>query len=84
MKEAQNMEDAIALAKADLSKRLSIDPELVEVITSEECTWGDTSLGFPDPGTSYAQILVSGYRVVMRAAGGTFEYRFGDGIMKMR
>ncbi len=84
MKEAQNTEDAINMAKADLSKMLSVDPELIEVIASEECTWGDASLGFPDPGTSYAQILVSGYRVVLRAAGGTFEYRFGDNIMKMR
>ena len=84
MKEAQSTEDAITMAKADLSKRLSIGPELIEVIASEECTWGDTSLGFPDPGTSYAQILISGYRVVLRAAGGTFEYRLGDDIMKMR
>ncbi len=84
MKEAQNTEDAIAMAKAHLSNQLHIDHELIEVIASEECTWGDTSLGFPDPGTSYAQVLVSGYRVVLRAAGGTFEYRFGDNIMKMR
>jgi hypothetical protein len=84
MKEAQNAEDAIAMAKADLSKRLSIGLELIDVIASEECTWGDSSLGFPDPGMSYAQILTTGYRVVLRAAGGTFEYRLGDGIMKMR
>ncbi len=84
MKEAQSTEDAIAMAKADLSKRLSLGPEFIEVIASEECTWGDTSLGFPDPGMSYAQILISGYRVVLRAAGGMFEYRFGDDIMKMR
>ena len=84
MKEAQSTEDAIALAKADLSKHLGIGPELIEVIASEACTWGDSSLGFPDPGMSYAQILVSGYRVVLRAAGGTFEYRLGGEIMKMR
>lgn len=84
MKEAQSTEDAIAMAKADLSKRLNIEPELIEVIASEECTWGDASLGFPDPGMSYAQILVSGYRVVLRAAGGTFEYRLGGNILKMR
>jgi len=84
MKEVQSTEEAIAMAKEDLSKRLNMDPEFIEVIASEACTWGDTSLGFPDPGISYAQILVSGYRVVLRAAGGTFEYRFGDSIMKMR
>jgi hypothetical protein len=84
MKEAQSTEDAIAMAIADLSKRLSIGPELIDIIASEECTWGDTSLGFPDTGTSYAQTLITGYRVVLRAAGGTFEYRIGDGIMKMR
>ena len=83
MKEPQSADEAIAAAKADLAKRLSLDTSLVEVIAGEACTWRDASLGIPEPGKSYAQILVDGYRVLLRAAGGTFEYRFGAGIMKM-
>lgn len=84
MEEVNNAADAVARAKADLSKRLNIGQDLIEVLATEECTWGDTSLGFPDAGESYAQVLVAGYRVLLSAAGGTYEYRFGDGIVKMR
>ncbi len=84
MEEVHNAAEAIDMARADLSKRLGMLPELISVLTTEECTWGDTSLGLPDPGQSYAQVVVSGYRVVLGAAGGMYEYRFGDGIMKMR
>lgn len=84
MEEVHNAAEAIDLARDDLSKKLGLLPELIAVLTTEECTWGDTSLGFVDPGESYAQMVVSGYRVVLRAAGGIYEYRFGDGIMKMR
>ena len=84
MSESLSADEAVALSRADLAKKLSMDPDLVDVLVVEPCTWGDASMGLPEVGMSYAQMVVEGYRVVLRAAGGTFEYRLGGGIMKMR
>jgi hypothetical protein len=46
-----------------------VDPSEVEVMTAEAVTWSDGSLGCPEPGMSYTQALVPGYRVVVEIAG---------------
>ena len=40
-------------------------------------TWNDASLGCPEPGMSYTQALVDGWRIVVKAGGSTYDYRFG-------
>jgi hypothetical protein len=39
-----------------------------------EATWGDSSLGCPQPGLMYLQALVPGWRIVVRGAGGAQVY----------
>ncbi|MEJ1112243.1 MULTISPECIES: hypothetical protein [unclassified Kribbella] len=64
-------------AKADLAKRLSVDAAQVTVVSSSEVTWSDGSLGCPEPGMSYTQALVPGFRVVLEAAGKQYHYHSG-------
>ena len=56
---------AAAAAKADLADRLGIDaedPDLVGLMPGE---WGDTSLGCPAEDMVYAQVVTSGYSVML-------------------
>ncbi|MDW8101324.1 MAG: hypothetical protein RMK30_00375 [Anaerolineae bacterium] len=46
-----------------------ISREEIKVIMVECVTWPDTSLGCPEPGKFYAQVLVPGYRIVLEVKG---------------
>lgn len=59
---------------ADLAAVLGVEPEEVKVVSVEEVIWPDTSLGCPEPGKVYAQVLTRGYRIVLEAKGDTYEY----------
>ncbi len=76
--------EATAYAIKDLAAKLGIPNHAVTVVESGEATWPDVSLGMPEPGAMYAQILTEGFRVVLGAAGKRYEYHFGSGTVKMR
>ena len=65
------------VAVADLATRLGIEPAAVEVVSVEEVTWRDGSLGCAQPGMAYTQALVAGSRIVLRAEGVEHEYHQG-------
>jgi hypothetical protein len=67
----------VAAAIADLAERQGIDPEEITVVSNEEVTWRDGSLGCPEPGKMYSMALVDGVRVVLEAAGETYAYHGG-------
>ncbi|MEM6640621.1 MAG: hypothetical protein AAF610_12070 [Pseudomonadota bacterium] len=52
-----------------------IEPSAVSIERAESVTWGDTSLGCPQPNQGYLQRVVSGYWVVVHAAGEEFDFR---------
>lgn len=63
--------------EADLTARgIDAPPELV---SAHDVTFSDGSLGCAKPGESYTQAVVDGMRVVVTAAGTTYDYRFGEG-----
>jgi len=64
----------IRAAKADLAARLQIAPEAVYLLGLERVTWPDASLGAPEPGQDYAQVLTPGYRLVLEADGSLYSY----------
>lgn len=67
----------VAAAIADLAEREGIDAEEITVVSNEEVTWRDGSLGCPEPGKMYSMALVDGVRVVLEAAGETYAYHGG-------
>ena len=79
-----NTADAVAYAVKDLSEKLGISPELIVVTGSGEITWRDSSLGIPEPGKMYAQVLTEGVCVALEACGKKYEYHFANGIVKTR
>jgi hypothetical protein len=68
----------VGLAVADLADRLAIDESAITVVLVEEVAWSDRSLGCPQPGMSYAQVITDGLRFVLEADGVLYDYRSGD------
>jgi hypothetical protein len=68
----------VVAAVEDLAGRLGIEPDAVTVIDARAVTWPDGSLGCPEPGMMYTQVLVDGMLVVLEADGRHYEYHGGD------
>ncbi|GGU24653.1 hypothetical protein GCM10007979_24310 [Nocardioides albus] len=68
----------VAAAIADLAERQGLKSEEITVVSNEKVTWRDGSLGCPEPGKMYTMALVDGVRVVLEAAGETYEYHGGE------
>ena len=67
-------DDVIQLAITDLAERLGVACEEVTVVRVESVEWPDTSLGNPQPGMVYAQVITPGYKLGLSAQGGLFRY----------
>jgi hypothetical protein len=65
-------------AKADLAERLSIHIDAINLIEARRVTWPDGSLGCPQPGMQYPQVLTPGYLVLLEANGIQFEYHTSE------
>ncbi len=76
--------EAAHYAVRDLAAKLGIPSSSITVAEKGEATWPDPSLGMPEPGMMYAQMLTEGFRVVLLVDGKMYEYRFGNGLVKMR
>jgi hypothetical protein len=59
---------------ADAARRFKVDESAVVLTQAERVSWNDASLGCPEPGRMYAQMLVEGFRVVARTAAGSLTY----------
>lgn len=71
---------AVSTAREDLQERLGLaDAEAVVVRSAEAVDWPDVSLGCPDPGKTYAQVIKSGYLVVLAVDGTAYEYHTNEG-----
>lgn len=61
-------------AAAALSAELGTDRRNVTVRRAERTEWSDSSLGCPEPGKAYLQVITPGYRVTLEANGRSYEY----------
>lgn len=50
---------------AQVAEALGVAPETLQVLTAESVEWSDTSLGCPQPGMMYAQVITPGWRVIL-------------------
>jgi hypothetical protein len=70
-------DDAVALAKKTLAAELESAAADAELEKVEAVEWPDTSLGCPEKGKMYAQMITPGYRVLLKANGRTHEVHVG-------
>jgi len=71
--------EAVSLARETLARELGVGAGAFVVRTVEAVEWSDTSLGCPEKGMSYAQVIVPGYRVVLEHAGRAHHVHIGGG-----
>jgi len=57
-----------------LARRLDVSIQQIEVLSAEYVEWPDASLGCPQPGMMYAQVITPGYRIILSASGENYEY----------
>jgi hypothetical protein len=74
-----NLQTLIAKAKDDLAQRLSIAVDQINGIEAKAVTWSNSSLGCPQPGMMYAEVLTPGYLILLNANGQDYEYHAGKG-----
>ncbi len=64
---------ALAAAEKALLRETGNIP--VDVLSVEPAEWPDASMGWAEPGRSYAQMLTEGYRITASSAGKLYECR---------
>ena len=64
----------LAALRSALSKTLQVSEKVIVTVVVEPVEWGDTSLGCPEPGMMYAQVITPGHRVVLAADGTQYNY----------
>jgi len=68
------LDNLIEKAKADLAQQLAISVTEINLTEATSVTWSDSSLGCPQEGMVYAQVLTPGYLILLEHGGNTFEY----------
>lgn len=61
-------------AIADLAARLNIAEKEIEVVRMQEVDWPDGSLGCPQPGRRYMQVVMNGTFIQLRVGDRTYNY----------
>lgn len=64
----------IEKAKNDLAQRLDIVVNQIYVVETSEVTWPDTSLGCPQEGMVYAEVVTDGFLIKLEAETQIYEY----------
>lgn len=72
-----SMDSQIRIARADLAERLGIAEDEIKVLEARAMVWPDASLGCPQPGMVYIQILVEGGLIRLEAGGREYNYHSG-------
>jgi hypothetical protein len=71
------LEPLVIKALEDLAERLNVDIRQIVVIEAELVVWPDASLGCPQPGMVYTQVLVDGTLIRLSVADQEYEYHGG-------
>lgn len=67
-------ESALTAAKADLAQQTGISVDEIKLVSMEAVEWSDASLGCPQEGFMYAQVITPGYLMILEAQGEQYEY----------
>jgi hypothetical protein len=80
---ALSKEDAVKQARADLARRLGVSEDQITESGVEKADFPDMALGAPVEGEMSGQMLTSGWRIRLSAAGGGYEYRAGKDQLRL-
>ena len=69
--DAQRM---VQLAKESLAGKFKISVDQIHLSSVQAMNWPDASLGCPQPGILYAQVVTAGFQIMLEAIGQAFVY----------
>ena len=78
-----SLEILITTATEDLARRLSIPISEIVLLDAQAVTWSNSSLGCPQPGMAYAEVLTPGYLIFLNVNNKDYEYHAGKSIKRM-
>ncbi len=64
----------VDMAIQNLSERLKIPASDIQLVSEDAVDWPDTSLGFPEKGMMYAQVITPGFKIILKAGNKLYEY----------
>jgi PBP1b-binding outer membrane lipoprotein LpoB len=67
-------------ARQDLAQRLNVSVDQIEFIKFEAVVWPDGSMGCPQPGMAYTQVMHEGYRMILGVDGQDYAYHGGEKV----
>lgn len=71
------MQSLVNQAVADLADRLQIDASKIVAVSAQAMSWPDKSLGCPQPGMAYNQVMVDGALIHLSVNGTSYSYHSG-------
>lgn len=66
------------MAKENLSQILNVKADDIKVVSIEEASWSNSSMGYGNPNESYLPVEVRGYKIFLRYNETTYEYHAGN------
>jgi hypothetical protein len=63
-----------ALARQQLAQQLGVPVDEIAIQRVDPVEWSDGSLGCPQPGSFYPQVITPGYRVTLEHGGTSYSY----------
>jgi hypothetical protein len=73
------LQNLIDKAITDLAQRLTISANEIILLEATSVVWPDSSLGCPQEGMAYAQVLTPGYLIRLESGNHEFEYHASKG-----
>ena len=77
--DTSDRESLIDMAKNDLAQRLSVSVGDISLVEAKAVVWPNSSLGCPQPGMFYTEVLTPGYLILLSFGGFEYEYHAGKG-----
>lgn len=66
--------ELVLQAKEQLARKLGLSVEEIFLFSVEPVEWPDASLGCPQTGMTYAQVITPGYRILLEANGQAYSF----------
>jgi len=79
----QGLQSLIEKAKENLSTRLSIPISQIQLADARDVVWSNSSLGCPQPGMTYAEVLTPSYLIFLNVNNKDYEYHTGKSTKRM-
>ena len=70
----EGAEQLINMAKTDLAQRLKINESEIQLVSIDDVDFPDTSLGVPEPGKFYAEVITPGFIIKLSSEDHVYQY----------